>query len=159
VQNRKPNPQPKTEQTDILVRFGAVRFGSVCGLRVKSAQVELKPQPYTQSSVVNRPYPKLAYKYFGPFKILERVGTMAYRLELPPDSKVHPVFHISQLKPFVADHTPVYSTLPVTTDLEAAAAVPEQVLNCRLVKKGNTTIPQVLVKWSLLPSTSATWED
>lgn len=43
-------------------------------------QVLLKLQPYTQSSVVNRPYPKLAYKYFGPFRVLERVGMVAYRL-------------------------------------------------------------------------------
>jgi len=108
---------------------------------------------------VNRPYPKLAYKYFGPFKVLERIGTVAYRLELPSDSKVHPVFHVSQLKPFVADHTLVYSTLPVTTDLEASAAVPEQVLDRRLVKKGNTAIPQVFIKWTRLPATCVTWED
>jgi len=88
--------------------------------------------------VVKRPYPKLAYKYFGHFKVLECLGIVAYRLELPSDSKVHPIFHISQLKPFVADHTPLYSTLPVTTDLEASVAVPEQVLDRHLVKKGNT---------------------
>ena len=122
-------------------------------------KVLLKLQPYTQSSVVNRPYPKLAYKYFGPFKVLECIGTVAYRLELPSDSKVHPVFHVSQLKPFVADHTLVYSTLPVTTDLEASAAVPEQVLDRRLVKKGNTAIPQVFIKWTRLPATCVTWED
>lgn len=121
--------------------------------------VLLKLQPYTQSSVANRPYPKLSYKYFGPFKIVEHVGTVAYRLALPDDSKIHPVFHISQLKPFVADFTPVFSTLPMTTDLEAAAAVPEQILDRCLVKKGNNAIPQVFVKWSGLPSTSATWED
>lgn len=122
-------------------------------------QVLLKLQPYTQSSVVNRPYPKLAYKYFGPFKVLARVGAVAYRLELPPDSKIHSVFHVSQLKPFHADYSPVFATLPSTTDLEAAAALPEQVLDRRLVKKGNTAILQVFIKWSGLPDTSATWED
>jgi len=40
-------------------------------------KVLLKLQPYTKSLVVNRPYPKLAYKYFGPFKVLERIGTVA----------------------------------------------------------------------------------
>jgi hypothetical protein len=109
--------------------------------------------------VANHPFPKLAYKFFGPYKILERVGTVAYKLELPDHSDIHPVFHISQLKPFTPDYTPVFSTLPVLTDLQASEAVPEQILQRRLVKKGNTAMPQVLVKWSGLPTTSTTWED
>jgi hypothetical protein len=122
-------------------------------------QVLLKIQPYTQSSVANRPFPKLAYKYFGPYRVLERIGSAAYRLELPDGAMIHPVFHISQLKPFVGDYTPVYSTLPVTTDLEAAAAIPKEIIDRRLVHKGNSAIPQVKVVWTGLPASSATWED
>ena len=83
---------------------------------------------------------------------------MAYRLQLPADSAIHPVFHISQLKAFHQDHTPVYSTLPAVTDLEATAAVPERILKCRLVKKGNNTVPQVLLTWTGFPASSATWK-
>jgi hypothetical protein len=42
---------------------------------------------------------KLAPRYVGPFKIIDRKGEVAYQLELPPQlSEVHNVFHVSQLK-------------------------------------------------------------
>jgi hypothetical protein len=75
-------------------------------------QVLLKLQPYTQSTLASKPYPKLAYKYYGPYTVLERVGAVAYRLQLPEGALIHNVFHISQLKPFSADYTPVYDCLP-----------------------------------------------
>ena len=43
---------------------------------------------------------KLANKLLGPWKVLEKVGELAYRVELPPTIKRHPVFHITQLEPF-----------------------------------------------------------
>jgi len=122
-------------------------------------QVLLKLQPYTQSSVASRPFPKLSFKYFGPYKVLGRIETVVYRLELPEGSMIHPVFHISQLKPFVQDYTPVYSDLPVLTDLDVANAFLEAFLDRRLVKKGNAAIPQVKVSWTGLPEAAATWED
>jgi hypothetical protein len=70
--------------------------------------VLLKLQMYVQSLIVIRPCPKLALKYFGPYKIIKRIGTVTYKLELPSTSQVHPVSHVSQLKPFTPDHTPVF---------------------------------------------------
>ena len=49
---------------------------------------------------------KLLLTYIGPFEILERVGTVAYRLALPPSlSSVHAVFHVSMLQKYTPDPT------------------------------------------------------
>lgn len=122
-------------------------------------EVLLKLQPYTQSSVVSCLFPKLAFKFFGPFTVLERFGKAAYKLQLPDTSQIQPVFHVSQLKPFTPDYTRVFKTLPSVVDLSSASLLPEAVLDRRLVKRGNAAIPQVLVKWRSIPVESATWED
>uniref|UniRef100_A0A453D8N5 Uncharacterized protein n=1 Tax=Aegilops tauschii subsp. strangulata TaxID=200361 RepID=A0A453D8N5_AEGTS len=121
--------------------------------------VYLRLQPYTQSTVVNRSCPKLALKYFGPYKVLDKIGEAAYRLELPRGSQVHPVFHVSQLKGHVPDHTPVFINFPKPLDLSIPGIIPEAVLDRRLVKKGNNSHLQVLIKWDTVPPSSATWED
>ena len=47
---------------------------------------------------------KLAPRYIGPFEVLERVGTVAHRLALPPSlSSVHKVFHVSILRKYNLD--------------------------------------------------------
>jgi hypothetical protein len=122
-------------------------------------KVLLKLQPYAQTTVVNRPYPKLAYKYFGPYTILDKIGQVAYKLELPSGCLVHNVFHVSQLKDFRADYSPVFTEFPKLPNLDTEDTEPEKVLNKRLVKKGNAAITQVLIKWKHIPEESATWED
>ena len=58
----------------------------------------LKLQPYIQSSLAPYTKQKLAYKFYGPFLITARAGSVAYKPKLPKLSYVHPVFHVSQLK-------------------------------------------------------------
>ena len=51
---------------------------------------------------------KLLPRYIGPFEVLERVGTVAYQLALPPSlSSVHAVFHVSMLRKYTPDPTHV----------------------------------------------------
>ena len=90
---------------------------------------------------------------------MEKIGQAAYKLELPPHAQIHPVFHVSQLKSSVPDHTPVFEDLAVIPNLDTMDVFPEFITDRRLVKKGNSTVTQVKVKWSGLPLQMATWED
>jgi hypothetical protein len=66
---------------------------------------------------------KLALRYIGPLAILEKCGTMAYKIELPPSlAGVHDIFHVSQLKKCLK--APVDVVLPEVTLLEADLSYP-----------------------------------
>jgi hypothetical protein len=56
--------------------------------------VYLKLQLHIQSSVVFRSKYKLSFRFFSPFKILARVGLMAYKLVLPETTQIHHVVHV-----------------------------------------------------------------
>lgn len=118
--------------------------------------VFLKLQPYVQSSLAPRANSKLCFKYFGPFLIIDKIGAAAYKLKLPVGSSIHPVFHVSLLKPATSTLTQVSPTLPDITD---ALQVPEQFLQRRMHPRGSGSVAQVLVKWSGISEDLSTWED
>lgn len=121
--------------------------------------VYMKLQPYVQSSIADRLNKKLSFRYFGPFQVLQKIGAVAYKLDLPATSRIHPVLHVSQLK----KHIPKEVT--VSTDLTSVCTEPEQllkpekILNTRLIQRGASTVKQALVQWTSLPDHMATWED
>jgi hypothetical protein len=119
--------------------------------------VLLKLQPYVQFSLAPHANQKLAFMYFGLFPVLQCIGKVAYKLGLPQSSTIHPIFHVSQLKPAVgASVAEVSSSLPSNAeDLH----MPKRILQKRVINLRLRSVPQVLVKWSTLPDSLATWED
>jgi hypothetical protein len=55
---------------------------------------------------------KLSPKYYGPYKVLQNIGTMAYTLAFPASSRVHSVFHVSFLKKVLRDKILFQTILP-----------------------------------------------
>jgi len=101
--------------------------------------VYLKLQPYIQTSVAPRSNQKLAFWFYGPFKILKRIGKVAYHLDLPESCKIHPVVHVSQLKTHVPPNEQMnsdISTVPLDSSQEL---LPVAVLDHRLVSIGSST--------------------
>lgn len=120
--------------------------------------VFLKLQPYRQASLRSHGSQKLSPKYFGPFMVVERIGMVSYKLQLPATAKIHDVFHVSQLKlcPNPASITP--TNLPQYLPDLGLERHPEAMLERKFVQRGRAAATKVLVKWKGLPPDMATWE-
>ena len=86
---------------------------------------------------------KLVPRYIGPFEVLERVGTVAYRLVLPPSvSGVHEAFHVFMLQKYTLDPTHVVDWGEITVDTDGTFEEgpvrtldsQDQILRCKTVR-------------------------
>jgi len=120
--------------------------------------VFLRLQPYQQSSAFKRVHQKLATRFFGPYPIIQKVGNVAYKLQLPEGVHIHSVFHMSLLKKYVGDASDTHTDLPPVSDEGAIILEPEAILDHRWVKQGGKFLAESLVKWKHLLTEEATWE-
>jgi hypothetical protein len=90
---------------------------------------------------------KLSPRFYGPFKVVRKVGTVAYELNLPVGSSIHHVFHVSQLKLKLGRSVAHVSQLPPVTPQGVVQAEPEEVLNRRTRKVHNQAMVEFLVRW------------
>ena len=103
---------------------------------------------------------KLGPLYCGPFVVLENHRT-AYKLGLPPHIKVHPVFHISQLKLYrrPTDAARTYEKPgPVIVGEGTEEFEVDKIINHRKQKRGRKTKLQYLIVWKGYPVHESTWE-
>ncbi|XP_057467471.1 uncharacterized protein LOC130756869 [Actinidia eriantha] len=101
---------------------------------------------------------KLAPKFFGPFQVVQRVGSVAYKLALPPTSRIHPLFHVSLLKKKLGMGAVVQTSLSLTAENGHVQLEPVAILDRKIVKKHNRPHSLVLIQWSNSVPEDATWE-
>lgn len=89
------------------VRLGVLggRYGSPEGVTLERCVIRFRKQG------------KLGPNYIGPFRVLARVGRVAYYLDLPPElSQIHSIFHVSQLRKCLVDDSAVVSLENIQVD-------------------------------------------
>jgi hypothetical protein len=94
-------------------------------------------------------------RYAGPFKVLQKVGPVAYKLQLPESCQVHDVFHVSLLKEYRQDGRHQPPPAPLVADDGGLEFEVEKLLLHRIRKRGKT---EFLVKWLGYPAEHNTWE-
>lgn len=121
--------------------------------------VYLKIQPYRHTSLSIHRSLKLHSKFYGPFRVLEKVGKVAYKLLLPEGCQLHLVFHVSQLKKHIGSTAVPSPELPLIDDKGNIKVAPMTILERRLIPRNNEPVVQWLIHWTNLPVSEATWED
>jgi hypothetical protein len=99
---------------------------------------------------------KFLPKYVGPFKVIERIGRLAYRLDIPSRSRAHNVFHVSNLKKYtISDSTKRTVTMPDPVLVKGFEEYEvEKILDCKVSRRRKL----YLVKWKGYELHDATWE-
>ncbi|KAH7284467.1 hypothetical protein KP509_34G055200 [Ceratopteris richardii] len=82
-------------------------------------------------------------RFCGPWIVIKKISDVAYKLQLLENCKVHPIFHVSKLRPYIS---------------RDENCVDGSVLDKREQKLRNRSIPEYLVAWTSRPLTDATWE-
>src|SRR3954463_12436004 len=122
-------------------------------------QVLLSTKNIDLASQANRPSRKLKHRFIGPYTVTQQISPVAYKLDLPTTLKIHPVFHVSLLKPYQqpTDYPHRETTSPpppeITINDDTEYEV-EQILDDRTKRHKK----EYLVKWKGYPEYDSTWE-
>ncbi|XP_050897013.1 uncharacterized protein LOC127103813 [Lathyrus oleraceus] len=103
---------------------------------------------------------KLTPRFIGPYQITQQVGTVAYRIALPPSlENLHDVFQVSQLRNYIPNPSHVIQMDDVhVRDNLTMEALPLRIVNREVKQLGGKEIALVKIVWGRIGGWSMTWE-
>ncbi|XP_073046151.1 uncharacterized protein [Primulina eburnea] len=145
------------------------RQESWADLKIRPVEFNVGEKAYVKVSPMRRVVrfskaEKLNPRYVGPFEIFENVGTLACRLALPPSmSRIHNVFHVSQLRRYIPDPSHVLELEPLLVEENLGEGLKYEEVPIRIVDTKEQVlrrriIPYVTVQWSNHTEREATLE-
>jgi hypothetical protein len=99
---------------------------------------------------------KLDFRRLGPFSVFKQINDVAFRLELPPSMKIHPVFHVSLLEPYKGSSIPGRFQVPLPlVEIEGQEEFEvSKILNSRIIRKKL----EYLIQWQGYDVSEKTWK-
>lgn len=114
--------------------------------------VWVRLQQRTTLGITPAAYSKLGPRFYGPYQVLEEIGTVSYRLALPSHARIHNVFHVSLLKKYTG--APPAAIVPLPPILHGRVLPQhEKVTKARK----NRGVWELLVQWLGQSAVDATW--
>ena len=101
----------------------------------------------------NRPCAKLTHKKCGPFKVLQKIGSLTYKLDLPNELAIHPSIHVSRLERFIP-RPGIDPVLPSHDSYYNNEYEVKEILDCKV----SDNVFSYLVRWRNFSSNDDTWE-
>jgi hypothetical protein len=77
----------------------------------------------------------MAARFYGPFQVIKKISNVAYKLSLPPGSRIQPVFHLSLLKRYLGSKQIACQHLPEALEDGRLTPTPQAVLETRIRHK------------------------
>jgi hypothetical protein len=115
---------------------------------------------YKESALGMKTHVKISPRWYRPLKVLQKVGQVSYKIQLPDKCKLHDTFHVSHLKKHTCPNALPNPILPLVTKDGKVKNAPLAILQRRIIPRSvgdyDVAIPQWLVHWDTMTAEEAT---